>query len=103
MEIKKVVYNNRGGERLCLDGYFYNKQYTSANTISWLCAQRSAFGCNGRVTTNYFYQVLRVSTQHTHFPNTPSTRGGKCFKEKVDQMLSHLIEGAILIGFGVTT
>jgi hypothetical protein len=36
----EIIKNNRGGDKLCLDGYTYTKKNTKKNSIGWECSER---------------------------------------------------------------
>ena len=66
MEINK---KNKGGSKLCFEGYTYTKKSASKTTIPWECSQMKAYVCKGKVTTNS--QVVRVirTVEHSHDVN----------------------------------
>ena len=62
----EIVKNNKGGSKLCFEGYTYTKKSVSKTTIQWECSQRKAYVCKGKVTTDS--QVARVirTIEHSH-------------------------------------
>ena len=65
----EIVKNNKGGSKLCFEGYTYTKKSISKTTIQWECSQRKAYVCKGKVTTDS--QVARVirTIEHSHDAN----------------------------------
>ena len=65
----EIVKNNKGGSKLCFEGYTYTKTSVSKTTIQWECSQRKAYVCKGKVTTDS--QVARVirTIEHSHDAN----------------------------------
>ena len=65
----EIVKNNKGGSKLCFEGYTYTKKSVSKTTIQWECSQRKAYVCKGKVTTDS--QVARVirTIEHSHDAN----------------------------------
>ena len=65
----EIVKNNKGGYKLCFEGYTYTKKSISKTTIQWECSQRKAYVCKGKVTTDS--QVARVirTIEHSHDAN----------------------------------
>ena len=61
----EIVKKNKGGSKLCFEGYTYTKKSVSKATIQWECSQRKAYVCKGKVTTDS--QVARVirTIEHT--------------------------------------
>ena len=62
----EVIRNNKGGEKLSYKGYMYTKKSSSATTKRWECSRRSAFGCNGKITTNLEMSDIISSIEHNH-------------------------------------
>ena len=34
----EIIGNERGGSKLCFEGYMYTKKYASANRVRWECS-----------------------------------------------------------------
>ena len=62
----EIVKNNKGGSKLCFEGYTYTNKSISKTTIQWECSQGKAYVCKGKVTTDS--QVARVirTIEHSH-------------------------------------
>ena len=80
----EVITSNKGGQKLCLDGFMYIKQWQRRN-IRWRCAQRSKFGCKGALGTTLDLQNPHVLHDHNHNPDPHSTAAAKCHVQMVQQ------------------
>ena len=66
----ELIRNNKGGEKLCHDGYMYTKKSVSATTKRWECAQRKAFNnCKGKIVTNLEATEPVSVIEHNHEPD----------------------------------
>ena len=52
----EVIKNNKGGVKICLDGYMYTKKSTKASKIQWECSQKRSKQCKA-----VFFTSLDVS------------------------------------------
>ncbi|XP_066950862.1 uncharacterized protein [Macrobrachium rosenbergii] len=73
----EVIRNNKGGEKLCYKGYMYTKKSTSATTMRWECSRKSAFGCNGKITTNLAISDVISIIEHNHAGDEGSVEAAK--------------------------
>lgn len=73
----EIIKNNKGGSKLCFEGYTYTKKSASKTTIHWECSQRKAYVCKGKVTTDS--QVARVirTIAHSHDANLERVKATK--------------------------
>ena len=78
----EAITSNKGGQKLCLDGFMYIKQWQRRN-IRWRCAQRSKFGCKGALGTTLDLQNPHVLHDHNHNPDPHSTAAAKCHVQMV--------------------
>ena len=67
----EIIRNERGGSKLCFEGYMYMKKYASANRVRWECSQRRAYSCSGGVSTDIevlfnTFLTLSLSKSHVH-------------------------------------
>ena len=62
----ELIQNNKGGEKLCHDGYMYTKKSVSKTTKRWECARRKAFNCSGKIVTNLDVNETVSSIEHNH-------------------------------------
>lgn len=65
----EIIKNNRGGEKLCLDGFMFTKKNTKKSTIRWECSERRALSCKGSLTTDLNVEIAKGNTEHSHPPN----------------------------------
>src|SRR5688572_19847801 len=47
----EVIASNKGGVKLCFDGFMYTKKITRTK-ITWRCAQTASFNCSATMTTD---------------------------------------------------
>ncbi len=47
-----VIRSERGGAKLCYEGFMYTKKGTNKTTLRWECAKRRAFDCLGAAVTD---------------------------------------------------
>jgi hypothetical protein len=45
------IPSNRGGSKLCYQGYMYTKHATRKTNQWWKCVKRSSIGCRGNLST----------------------------------------------------
>jgi hypothetical protein len=73
-----VVRSQRGGQKLCANGFTYTKQTDNRtktapiNGIRWRCTDR-LHRCRGTAVTDMQIQTCHVLIEHNHPPNEPST------------------------------
>jgi len=48
----EIIRNNKGGDKLCLNGYMYVKKATKKNRVRWQCSMRDSKACKGAATTS---------------------------------------------------
>lgn len=68
----EIIKTNKGGDKLCLDGYMYVKKRSYKNWIRWQCTQQRSAGCKGGLTTDDSYENPRSHVTHNH----PADRSG---------------------------
>ncbi|KAL8570351.1 hypothetical protein ACOMHN_035769 [Nucella lapillus] len=67
----EVILSQRGGQKLCLDGYMYVQKLLKRDWIRWQCVhviQRSVH-CKGAVTTDLNVAEVRSRMEHSHEPD----------------------------------
>ena len=47
----EIIPSNRGGSKLCYQGYLYTKHATRETNQWWKCVKRSSIGCRGNIST----------------------------------------------------
>jgi len=60
----EIIRSNKGGEKLCADGYLYTKKKVGADKIYWRCANRIKFNCAGTAATSLDVSAVRFSVLH---------------------------------------
>ena len=61
-----IIKTNKGGAKLCLDGYLYLKKRSYNNWIRGQCNQQKTAGCKGALTTDDNYENPRSFVNHNH-------------------------------------
>jgi len=62
----EIIKSNRGGDKLCVDGYMYVKKRSHKNWIRWQCQHQRSSGCKGALSTDANYDNLRSHIRHNH-------------------------------------
>ena len=63
----EVIRSNRGGQKICLDGYMYTKKKESNNCIMWRCVERKGVvPCSASMKTNLAMENLQLLKIHNH-------------------------------------
>ena len=65
----EIIRNNKGGDKLCYDGYMYTRKSASDVHIRWECTRRKAYNCNGKVKTDIDVTAVTSTTEHNHGQN----------------------------------
>ena len=80
----ELVKSNKGGDKLCYEGFCYTKRYESKNRTRWQCSERHGSKCKGAVVKNLAVDVVHSSFAHNHLPN-----GRKVAATKVKLAMKH--------------
>lgn len=48
----EIIESNKGGRKLCFEGYMYTQKLNRGTTIRWQCARKTYFNCLGAISTN---------------------------------------------------
>jgi hypothetical protein len=62
----EIITNNKGGLKLCYEGFSYTKKEEGKTTRRWECSRRKALGCNGKITTNLEANEIMSRVKHNH-------------------------------------
>ena len=65
----ELISNNKGGHKLCFDGYSYTRNFEGKTRIRWKCSQRVALKCKGAVTSNLASDTVFSKVEHSHVAN----------------------------------
>ena len=60
----EIIKSNRGGDKLCVDGYVYVKKRSQKNWVRWQCQHQRSAGC--KEGTNANYDNPRSHVGHNH-------------------------------------
>ena len=76
----EIIPSNRGGSKLCYQGYMYTKHATRKTNQWWKCVKRSSTGCRGSLSTTL--QKLQNENPvpgqpHNHAPSDTSIKYSK--------------------------
>lgn len=68
-----VLKNNKGGEKLCVDGYsYYLQRKSKQGSYNWQCSSRIKNNCKCRVTTvmeKNEHCLKKITNSHCHSPS----------------------------------
>lgn len=73
----EIIKNNKGGSKLCVEGYLYTKKSSNSTRIHWECSQRNAFSCKGCALTDLEVKQLLSVTEHSHDPDPNKVKAAK--------------------------
>ena len=62
----EFIRNNKGGLKLCYDGYMYTKKSSNKSKTRWECTNREALACRGAISTDLANTEVVSSIPHTH-------------------------------------
>ncbi|XP_071161026.1 uncharacterized protein [Mytilus edulis] len=71
MEVNK---SNKGGSKLCYQGYMYTKHTTRKTVQWWKCVKRSSTACKGSITTSLQNENPTPGQPHNHDPSDISIK-----------------------------
>ena len=80
----EIIKSNKGGIKICYEGYMYTKQIEKNASIRWRCASRTT-GCKGTMTTTDSMENPTPLNTHKHVPDENAIKVTKCrlkMKEK---------------------
>ena len=64
----EFIRNNKGGQKLCFEGFMYNQHIVKQNVIYWRCVERNS-GCKGRLQTSSARENPHLTSNHNHNPD----------------------------------
>ena len=73
----KIIPSNRGGSKLCYQGYMYTKHATRKTNQWWKCVKRSSIGCRGNLSTTLQNENPVPGQPHNHAPSDTSIKYSK--------------------------
>lgn len=66
----EIIKNQRGGERLCYQGFTYTKKNQKKTSRRWERANRGKYNCKGSITTDLDVKEVKKTTDHCHDPES---------------------------------
>ena len=82
----EIIPSNRGGSKLCYQGYMYTKQATRKTNQWWKCVKRSSIGCRGNLSTTLQNENPVPGQPHNHAPSDTSIKYSKTRNASVTTM-----------------
>ena len=73
----EIIPSNRGGSKLCYQGYMYTKHATRKTNQWWKCVKRSSTGCRGSLSTTLQNENPVPGQPHNHAPSDTSIKYSK--------------------------
>ena len=73
----EIIPSNRGGSKLCYQGYLYTKHATRETNQWWKCVKRSSIGCRGNLSTTLQNENPVPGQPHNHAPSDTSIKYSK--------------------------
>ena len=73
----KIIPSNRGGFKLCYQGYMYTKHATRKTNQWWKCVKRSSTGCRGSLSTKLQNENPVPGQPHNQAPSDTSIKYSK--------------------------
>ena len=80
----EIIPSNRGGSKLCSQGYLYTKHATMETNQWWKCVKRSSIGCRGNLSTTLQNENPAPGQPHNHAPSDTSIKYSKTRKAMKD-------------------
>ena len=80
----EIIPSNRGGSKLCYQGYMYTKHATRKTNQWWKCVKRSSIGCRGNLSTTLQNENPVPGQPHNHAPSETSIKYSKTRKAMKD-------------------
>ena len=71
------IPSNRGGSKLCYQGYMYTKHATRKTNQWWTCVKRSSTGCRGSLSTTLQNENRVPGQPHNHAPSDTRSKYSK--------------------------
>lgn len=62
----EIIHSNKGGAKLCYEGFMYTIQVTRKTKVWWRCVKRSSGQCRGSLTTDLDHKNLQIMQPHNH-------------------------------------
>ena len=76
-----IIQSNKGGSKLCFEGYIYTKHALRKTKQWWKCTLKSSTGCRGSLHTDLQHENETPGQPHNHPPDDTSIRLAKARQE----------------------
>ena len=73
----ELIQTNKGGTKLCFEGFMYTKRSKTKNFIQWACSQRNSLQCKGSLVTTIDMENPEVKHPHCHDSNSTTVEVAK--------------------------
>ncbi|ESO12394.1 hypothetical protein HELRODRAFT_158911 [Helobdella robusta] len=77
----EIIENNKGGQKLCLEGYMYTKKLSRGATIRWQCSRKTFFNCLGAISTNIEITEIKCLKEHNYVSEPEEIAKAKVLNE----------------------
>ena len=82
----EIIKSNKGGIKLCYEGYMYTRKSKTKARIQWECSQKRAHLCKGSISTDLnvrkFKLVIIKQSNHSKLLNNQMSN---CFSKRKDK------------------
>ena len=88
----EILQRNKGGFKLCYEGFIYTRHALRKTKQWWKCTLKSSRGCRGSLSTDLQYDNPSPGQPHNHAPDEASincTKLRNSMKEKIGRHTMH--------------
>lgn len=86
----EIIQSNKGGSKLCYEGYIYTRHALRKTKQWWKCTHKSSLGCKGSLSTDLQHEHPIPSQPHNHSPDDTSIQLAKVRSNMKQKALSTL-------------
>ena len=73
----EIIRSNKGGRKLCYQGYLYTVKRTNQRSITWECSQKKYFNCSGSLQSDVAIETVLHEKEHCHVPSAEKIEATK--------------------------
>lgn len=84
----EILQSNKGGSKLCYEGYIYTRHALRKTKQWWKCTLKSSLGCRGNLSTDLQHENPIPSQPHNHAPDDTSIQLAKVRSNMKQKALS---------------
>lgn len=66
----EIIKSNKGGNKICINGYTYIKKYDGCKRLTWRCTKECSLNYRGTLHTNLEKRNLQIRKVHSRIANT---------------------------------